>query len=72
VPTENTVKLTLTRGDYERINNTLGHLANLAGMVEIEPADAATYLRTISATMPPAEARRLVDELDRQAQGVTP
>jgi hypothetical protein len=71
-----TITMTLSRTDFERVNNTLGIIALLAGreLDEAEPGDLRTMLFQIVTVMPPSEAKRLMEETDRQfaAQGVAP
>jgi hypothetical protein len=64
------VLLKLDRSDYDRLNNLLGHVAALDGRsFDGEHAAAAPgVIGQITAVMPPAEARRLCAETDRQAQ----
>lgn len=62
------VTLRLERTDYDRINNLLGVIGNLA-VTPLEGAELGAHLAEfVPRFMPPDVARRLCNETDRQAR----
>lgn len=66
---ENALTLRLSRIDYDRISNLLGTIANLArrDLSGAPVEDIRAIVQQIITPVPPEEAHRLVDELERQA-----